>query len=214
MKTARNTLVAVVFVIILLWIINEVIGLLQMKDDEVSALGGMLSGITAAIGVFYAILQYRSYQDSRKTELLCTYNQRYAADKSIEKVIKWILKTAKLDENGKIVGKDPNTVLGVEIPDIYDKEMFMRFFEELNVQINKGLLQKEDTLRLFAAYALIFDEYSSFREDITDYDDRTVWSNYHDFIEKNKKPQGCPCLKKFNMKGIIPLVFRYKHNKL
>lgn len=183
MKTFRNAILVIVFVAAITGVTNIIMSFSVFKDVDFSALGDMLSGVAAAIAVFYAIVQYKSYLEDRKTKTLNEFNQRYVSDESIEKVIRWMVANAKYDENGRIVGKDPEKNEG-EMPSIYDKEMFMRFFEELNILINKGLLNEKDTLKMFAYYALVFDEYPSFREDIRDYDNKKQWYDFHQFIFK------------------------------
>lgn len=79
-----------------------------------------------------------------------------------------MLKVAKLDNNGEIVGAHPNSIL-INKPNIIEKEMFMRFFEEIYLHIKEDNLDKESVFRLFAYYALKFDEHPEFRLDITDY---------------------------------------------
>ena len=169
----------------LTWITKMFMGIPFLKGVDFSNLGEMLSGFATAIAVFYAIVQYWSYNKDEKIRTLNEFNQRYATDKSIEKVVRWMLRTALYDENGKIVGKDPEKNDG-NIPEVFDKELFMRFYEELNFLIDKHLLNEEDTLHFFAYYALVFDEYASFREDITDYDS-DQWTNFHSFINRIKQ---------------------------
>ena len=188
MKIAKTVFIVLLFVIGLTIITYYTCSFFFKEKIDVSNLGEMLSGITAAIAAFYVMIQYQSYLKDKKNNQLSIYNKRFAEDKYIAKVTKWMINSAKYDENGRIVGKNKEKIIKEEeTPDTYDKEMFMRFFEELNVQINNHLLNEEDTLRLFAYYALVFDEYKSFREEITDYDKDDLWMNFHKFIDRTKQ---------------------------
>ena len=188
MKAVSKFILVSLFVIGLTGLTHLFITLPFMEGKDIASLGQILSAVTAAIAVFYAIISYKDHLLEKKNNLLCLYNKRYTEDKSVEKVVRWMLSTAKMDENGGIVGHDPSKeVKDVEKPDVYDKEMFMRFFEELNIQIDNHLLNEDNTLQLFAEYALIFDEYPSFRKDITDYDNEGAWTYFHSFIRKIKR---------------------------
>ena len=107
-----------------------------------------------------------------------------------------MLKVAQIDDKGSIIGVKSNEVTDTD-PGIHEKEMFMRFFEELNKHINAQNIQKKDAYDLFAYYAIQFDEHEGFRKDITDYislkekkecgnnaDYIDHWKNFRDFVEK------------------------------
>lgn len=186
MRVFYKTILVIAFVAVFMAGANYLMEWWFVSDkDKASSFGDFLSGITSVIVVFYIIVQYESYLRDKKTTTLNEFNQRYITDKNVEKVVKWMLANALCDENGRIVGKDPKKNEGDE-PSIYEKENFMRFFEELNILIEKGLLKEEDALRLFAYYALVFDEYPSFRENIKDYNDPVLWYNFHQFITRSK----------------------------
>ena len=95
-----------------------------------------------------------------------------------------MLKVAKLDNNGEIVGAHPNRILLIK-PSINEKEMFMRFFEEVYLHIKEDNLDKESVFRLFAYYAIKSDGHPEFRLDITDYKNEKELNKIKD--EKVKK---------------------------
>lgn len=152
------------------------------------------------VGATYAIIQYQNHLKEEKRKVLCEYNQRYSTDKNIKSVITWMLKVAITNEiNGDII--DVNTNSNVLSPGIQKKEMFMRFFEELNLRIDKGDLDAKEVYNLFSYYALKFDELWGFRLDIKDYKNeremismnendrkefKDCWVAYHSFIQKMK----------------------------
>lgn len=158
--------------------------------------------ITSFVAAVYAIVQYEDYKLAERTKLFCEYNQRYSTDKNIEEVIQWMLKVSIQDENGQIIGASPMRTY--YNPGIYKKEMFMRFFEELNKRIDNKHISKSDAYDFFSYYALLFDRYREFRLDITDYkrqdkkedekdqnntnecgqDKTNLWRGFSSFIEK------------------------------
>ena len=85
---------------------------------------------------------------------------------------------------------------------IYEKEMFMRFFEELYLQIKAGHLNREDVYHLFAYYALKYNKYLDFRKNIEDYKSKEElpanekdakeydnWTNFRCFVEEMTKQE-------------------------
>ena len=113
-----------------------------------------------------------------------------------------MLKVAILDEHGNIVGADPLRLFCK--PGVNEKEMFMRFFEELYLHINNNSIDKKQACLLFSYYAIKFDEYRDFRLDITDYksenelkveengnerniDYKLYWINFRKFVNEMKE---------------------------
>ena len=123
--------------------------------------------ITTLVFGLYAINEYGNHKREMQTNLLCQYNQRYSADQNIKKVIEWMLKTAHLDKKGEI--DKVNLLKSLCSPSINTKEMFMRFFEELQLQIEEKNLNAKDVYELFSYYAIKFDEFNEYHKDITDY---------------------------------------------
>ena len=151
--------------------------------SSISNIGTLLVSVIALV---YAILEYRRHKKSVSTNLLCQYHQRYVSDKNIESVIQYMLRTAKVDENGEIVGFDETKASGSD-PGIYEKEIFMRFYEELQLQIDDGNIDNDIARDMFSYYVLKFDEIKDFHKEITDYDNIKCWHHYKKFIYNNSK---------------------------
>ena len=139
--------------------------------------------IVAGYSAWYAQKEYNKHMEEERTKLLCDYNHRYSTDKYIEYVIEWMLSIAIIGNDGSIIGV--NRDIKNIPPSIHQKEMFLRFFEELYLQIKKDKLDKQEVFNLFGYYALIFDKYEEFRLDITDYE-KNEWSDFRSFIELMK----------------------------
>lgn len=73
----------------------------------------------------------------------------------------------------------------VKKPDGHDVEMFMRFFEELDMLIESKQMDKNKVYYMFAYYLLVFDSHRS-EFNITDYDSG-CWKHFKNIvIEMNK----------------------------
>ena len=187
--------IAVFFVI---WEISNNYTCLQNHIQSAVKIGTF---VVTFLGGCYAVFKYRNHLQEEKRKVLCEYNQRYSTDKNIEAVIEWMVQVAKTDEKtGEIKGvnKDIKTVP----PSIHKKEMFMRFFEELNIRLEKNDMNTDEVYSLFAYYALKFDNYWDFRLDIKDYKNELElrgmnvierkafndnWTGFRSFIDKMEK---------------------------
>lgn len=152
---------------------NEWSGSLQ----AFAVVGALLISLFALI---YAKKEYEYHKKCERTTLLCTYLDRYANTETIRKVICYILDTAVLDEKGNIVGMDPDKPSD-SVPMLREKELFMHFFEEIQLQINNGMIDKNDAFDLMGYYCGIFHRVEGYHRDITDYDDERYWKYYLQF---------------------------------
>jgi hypothetical protein len=152
--------------------------------ELLTALATLGALLVAGVSLCYAKKQYEKHQEEERTKLLCEYNQRYSTDKNVECVIEWMLKTAIMGKDGRI--EKVNRYTNTEAPSVHQKEMFMRFFEELHMQISKNKLDKHEVFNLFSYYALVFDKFEEYRLDITDYNNGE-WKSFRDFVEQMKR---------------------------
>ena len=141
--------------------------------------------IVAMVSAGYAFDQYQNYKNVERTKLLCEYNQRYSSDRNIHDVVSWMLRVAIVNDKGDIVGADPLRCFCK--PGIHEKEMFMRFFEELYLHVDNKSIEKKKACLLFSYYAIKFDEIKEFRLEITDYNSKEYCVNYHKFVNEMKE---------------------------
>ncbi len=123
-------------------------------------LGNYSEFSTALIALFafiITLLEYLSLKDAKQAQVLSEYNKRYSEDPNIIKVAKYL---NSIDEGGDI----NNPIRSV--PSNYEVEMFMRFFEEMELQIRNGRLDEEDVNNLFVYYAYILGK--SDKQDLRD----------------------------------------------
>lgn len=138
-----------------------------VTTEIVTAVATLASFFVALYATCYAKKQYERHLKEEHTKLLCEYNQRYSTDCNIRTMLEWMLKVSIQNEKGEIVGV--NIERCTYNPGINTKEMFMRFFEELQLQIERKNLEAKEVSDLFAYYALKFDKFTEYHKDITDY---------------------------------------------
>ena len=150
------------------------------SDDCISKLINATSLIIAfgtlcatIFAIFYAVKEYRLHCKQNKADVLHKYNERYSSDENIKKVIEYLISQ-----------KDGKDIPDGKTPSLYEKEMFLRFFEELEYAIESGALDAELTYYMFAYYALeVAKLKGSF---IEDYNNKE-WNRFRAFIKRMNK---------------------------
>ena len=176
-------------IVTLLIVISATAGALPFNEEwsntiEAIAVTGAL--LVSGFALWYAKKEYERHKVSEKTTILCQYLQRYDSDPIIRQMTDYILETAKLDENGDIIGFD-NSKIPTKIPSVRDKEIFMHFFEQLEMHIENGMLERKEVNDQLCFYAGIFHRFEEFHADITDYDDERYWHYFHSFVNNIPK---------------------------
>lgn len=143
-------------------------------------IGDCANVITAIVSLFAFIVawaEYHSRLDSMKAQVFSEYNKRYSEDPNIVKVVKY-LNYIGLD--GTL--NNPQR----EIPSNYEVEMFMRFFEELELQIQYGRLDEKDVLELFVYYANKLNKNDELRKQLGVIDYEKNWRKYISLMNRIK----------------------------
>lgn len=128
-----------------------------------------------------------------QNKLLSDYTTRFSNDANIRKVIDWLIAISDKDKNEVITKFYPqktkdDTERAIEKPTLYEKERFMRFFTELNIQIKNKQLKEEDVRELFSFYALMFSRVEHLDNDVFDYKkDCAGFVDFVDLMKKNKE---------------------------
>ena len=141
-----------------------------------TSVGTCTTAVIAVIALCYTMREYELHKKSEKAKILSEYNQRYCSDENIIRVVKRLMADEDSEENVDIT---------------YEKEMFLRFFEELEYAIEQQQLSKEVVYDLFSYYAIDASERGIFfLEDIKS----ESWERFHKFVndmreirEKRKK---------------------------
>ena len=121
-----------------------------------------------------------------ESKLLSDYCARFSEDYSIQNVVDWLLGLCNTETQGGLSEFSSMMSKGNEYntnnPTILDKNRFIQFYAELNLQLEKGRLNLEDVRELFSFYAVIFNKVES--------DEKCIFGNkennvgFRDFIEK------------------------------
>lgn len=131
-----------------------------------------IGAFTAALfAIIVAFFEYKQLKGRRKSELFSELNKRYLADeKNIQPVIRYL---SHLHPNAPV-------------PEGYQIELFLRFFEEIDVYLKEEALDEETTYHLFAYYCLeIFEpEWNHLLESIIFRQEE--WPLLSDFLERMK----------------------------
>lgn len=135
----------------------------------------LILALLATITLGCTLWEYHYYRRREKAEVLGQYNERYSKDEHVNKVVDYIIRYMD--------GKDITCV-----PSTHDAEMFMRFFEEMQIQIKQGRLDEKQVYDLFAFYAIILGEEEAFRTSLgiskSEYDKSSNWNHFKSFIKR------------------------------
>lgn len=122
------------------WIIFLCIGIgIYSTSGILNILDTAIAGIIGAI--IGAIIPYRNFITDKKMQTLSEYNRRFTESKVMRKV------TIKIES---IEYNNSDIITGLHL----DEELFYRFFEEIELNIERGILKSRDVYNLFAYYAL------------------------------------------------------------
>lgn len=97
----------------------------------------------------------------RQKKLLSDYCTRFSNDQSIRNVAEWLLNISEIDSDGnvKLLGSKylSHSSDNAKEPTLFEKERFMDFLIELNIQIKNKQIEKEDVTKIFSIYIRLFD---------------------------------------------------------
>lgn len=150
-------------------------------SNSIEALAVSIALFISGGALFYAKREYEHNKKSERTALLCQYLQRYSNDPCIKKMEEYIMETALLDENEVIIGFDKSKVPSIQ-PSLWEKEMFMHFFEEIQLLIDDNMINKDVVIDLIGYYIGIFHRIEDYHADITDYNEERYWKYYLKFV--------------------------------
>lgn len=135
-------------------------------------IGNLSDAITAMVGVIgssVAFYEYKAHDEEEKKQLLLKYNERYSTDENINQVLEFLTSRGQYK---------------VQIPTVNQREMFLRFFEELEIQIQNNMLDADLVYDLFSFYALEAGKPDDF---LTSKYENQNWRYYMDFYKRMKR---------------------------
>lgn len=166
----------------------------------------IISTVIAFAALFLSICGYNDASDRFKISALSKYNERYATDPSIRKVIEWYIENEKsyikmITDNGGInniiamrksdqnlydiaspkiaLWKRESHNMNIPYPSIYQFELFGRFLEEIGLAVKCNYITAAQAGNFFSYYApfIMFD--------LEDYKN-SCWDNLAEFINTEK----------------------------
>ena len=150
-------------------------------SSSLQAAGVIGALIISIITLGIAYNEYKHHKNAANTNLICQYMHRYANDKYVLKMKKYILETAVLDEEGRIIGFNKNAKPSY-VPKIFEKEAFMCIFQELQLCIDAKMIPREKAIEYFGYYASVFHRIKEYHSDLTDYYNENYWKDYLTFV--------------------------------
>lgn len=121
--------------------------IIQCVAESVSALIAVSALVVAVFTALYAKREYDRMVKHKQCEVFAQYNERYENSEYIQKIVKYCTVKTRLKK---------------DIPTVHDKEMFLRFFEELDFMIQKDYITEEQVGNYFAYYFLLLWNDTSF----------------------------------------------------
>ena len=115
------------------------------------------------ISNYFIIENARELRSNNKKKLFSDYCARFSSNCNLCKVAEWLLTLAEFDSNGNLIDVYPkrlkdNKGRPISEPSSFEKQIFVDFLVELNIQIKNKQLEKEDIGKYFSPYVLLFKE--------------------------------------------------------
>lgn len=158
--------------------------------------------LTVTIGayaVWFAKKEYLLHKKEEKARTLAQYNERYSSNEHLLIVVEylWEIQNRKEEYEKKLLDKKNykeiqneieiecknNKKARLKIPTEHDKELFLRFFEEMQYSIEQETLDEEQVKDLFYYYAKIANDMGC---DFVDDFDKNCWRKFKVFIKNMK----------------------------
>ena len=156
-----------VIVYMIFWVRCCCLDLMSCKKNSAT---DVLMVFLTCLAIFLTLIEYLNYKRRERADVLGLYNERYSRDEHINRVVNYLI--CFLDKTK------------TDVPSIHDAEMFMRFYEEMQIQIDEKRIEEEHVYTLFSFYAILLDSNSTIRNDlgITDYVGKdNNWSMFKKF---------------------------------
>ena len=137
----------------------------------------LITAIIAGCALCYAKKEYTLHKQRAESETLAKFNERFTHDENINKTIEELI---EFDKNKRIIDKEGEK----DKKKLRHHEMFLHFFEELQIALENMALDEEHVCYMFAYYAIQYerDFYHIYIKD-----DVNTWKRYHQFVQTMKR---------------------------
>lgn len=160
---------------------DEVLDSLNVLIALITALATVITVIISYMALSYARKEYEAHKQKEESEALSSFNERYCTDEYIANVLNFLIDLSKCKE---LHGVETCLITENNPPSVNDKEMFMRFFEELQYAIEQKRLSKQIVYDMFAYYALEVDKMGE--KFVEDYH-HSSWIRFRRFVKEMKQ---------------------------
>lgn len=139
--------------------------------EVLTFLVSVVMAILAGWAFVYTKREYSLHLAKEQANTLSHYNERYSSDENISKVVTYFIQ--KMERTSNITN-----------PTTFEKEMFLRFFEELQFAIEQKAISKKIAYEMFSYYAIkAYEEGKLFVEDMFDGN----WNRFCLFAKEMKR---------------------------
>ena len=135
-------------------------------------------GSATFLALLFAAYEYYLHKKNNQYEAYLKLNERYCNDRSIQKVMVTMIESY---DNNTFSIDSFNDNCGINQMNDYDKEMFLRFFEELNYAIKKKSIRKEEACYYFGYYAVV--AYLMGKDFVSELENEGIWGEFNEFAE-------------------------------
>ena len=158
--------------------------------EVLTLLISIVMAVLAGWAFVYTKREYGLHLAKEQADTLSRYNERYSSDENIAEVVKYLLEKEDVKKKSKDKcdsqkqDDNPPPKVEIKIPSTFQKEMFLRFFEELQYTIEQKTIDEQLAYDMFAHYAIkAFDESKNFVDDLND----DCWKRFRLFAKRMKK---------------------------
>lgn len=150
-------------------------------------LGTIAMPLIAMVALWYSRREYKNHREQTRISVLGQYNERYSTSPEINRVIAFLID--KTNNNSACVQETDKELAAATIR---DRELFMRFFGELQIAIRKGLVDQKYAKVMFGYYAV---EAANLGKEFVDDYDEPYWSLFREFAESMRQLDYNQCIK-------------------
>lgn len=163
---------------------NETFDYCSFIVEALTFLVSVFSLVVSVIAISFVKREYNLHKQAEMANTLSRYNERYCADEHIERTVNFLSKyhDAKNAEKHKYYSRKEilSIVKRWDSSSSMDKEIFLRFFEELQYSITQRALDKDVVYDMFSYYAIVAYELGN--DFVEDFNDR-CWQTFRVFAK-------------------------------
>ena len=163
---------------------NETLECCSFIVEALTFLISVLSLVVSLVAISFVKKEYNLHKQAEMANTLSKYNERYCTDEHIERTINFLSEyhdTRKAEKYKHYLPKDILSIVKKkDSSSCLDKEIFLRFFEELQYSIIQGALDKDVIYDMFSYYPIIAYELGN--DFVDDFDNR-CWQTFRVFAK-------------------------------